>query len=93
MTEVQIPATTEESKRTRKLGQLTWCRCDDRDGWLHVIDVPGMDAVGDVLSAKKLLSEYLDSVIENVEETQRFRLIRDVEEVTPKIKIQRKVTF
>jgi hypothetical protein len=92
MTEVQIPATTEESKRTRKLGQLTWCRCDDREGWMQTIDVHGMAEVSDVPSAKKLLAEYLNDV-DDVDEQQRFRLIRDVEEVTPKIKIQRKVTF
>lgn len=88
MTEEQIP----EAKRTRKLGQLKWCRCDERAGWMQDVDVPGMDEVTDVPSARKLLAEHLTALGEDVE-GQKFRLIRDVEEVAPQVQVQRKVHF
>jgi hypothetical protein len=84
---------TVEPKRTRKLGQLTWCRCDDRDGWLQAIPIPGMESVGDMPSAKKLLAEYLTKLGDDESVGQRFRLIRDIEEVVPKVEVHRKVSL
>lgn len=101
MIEMQYPATPEEAfiateatepKRTRKLGQLKWCRCDDREGWMQDVAVPGMEDVTDVPSAKKALAEHLTALNEDVE-GQRFRLIRDVEEVKPLVQVSRKVHF
>lgn len=81
-----------EAKRTRKLGQLKWCRCDERDGWMQDVAVPGMDDITDAIAAKKALADHLTALGEDVE-GQKFRLIRDVEEVVPKVQVQRKVHF
>lgn len=101
MIEMQYPTTAEEAfiataapetKRTRKLGQLKWCRCDEREGWLKEVTVPGMEDAADTASAKKALAAHL-TALGTVLEGQRFRLIRDVEEVQPLVQVSRKVHF
>ncbi len=79
-------------KRTRKLGQLKWCRCDEREDWMQDVAVLGMEEVTDAVTAKKLLAEHLTAQGDDVA-GQRFRLIRDVEEVLPHVQVQRKVHF
>lgn len=79
---------TENTKRTRDLGELRWCRCDEREGWTQDVALPPMP---DTASAKKALAAYLDQPENAADMGARFRLVRVVEEVTPTVVVKRTV--
>ena len=83
--------TITETKRTRRLGELRWCKHDDREGWLTDVDVPDMADCPDTTTAKRLLQDFLNQPGSEPAEGVRFRLVRVVEEVTPTVEVKRSI--